>query len=72
MGDNTESDSQAKDTDKAGRSGDKKIDWSDPEVPVGNAPRMPKWTLVLSVVAWVGWVVFLLVMVVTRSAAPAV
>jgi hypothetical protein len=39
-----------------------RIDWADPNVPVGNAPPLPKWPLALSICAWLVWVVFLVVM----------
>jgi hypothetical protein len=72
MDENAGSVGQAKDKDSASPGESKKIDWSDPTVPVGNGPKMPAWTLALSVIVWVGWVVFLLVMVMTRSGVPAV
>lgn len=43
-----------------------KYDWEDPDVPAGDAPRMPWWPLVLSVVAWCGWLAFVAVMMVLR------
>ncbi|MGD2110871.1 MAG: hypothetical protein PVI86_15945 [Phycisphaerae bacterium] len=39
-----------------------RIDWSDPNVPIGNAPRLPRWPLVLMVCVWVAWLGFLLTM----------
>ena len=39
-----------------------RIDWDDPNVPVGNAPPLPRWPLFVASLAWVGWVVFLAVM----------
>ncbi len=39
-----------------------RIDWADPNVPVGNAPPLPKWPLALSICAWLVWVVFLVAM----------
>ena len=38
------------------------VDWNDPAVPVGNAPPMPRWPLAVLGVAWLGWLVFLAVM----------
>ena len=43
-----------------------KYDWDDPNIPAGDAPPMPWWPLVLSAVAWCGWLVFLVVMMVLR------
>lgn len=40
--------------------------WNDPNVPTGDAPPLPSWPLLFSVLAWVGWLVFLLVMMVMR------
>lgn len=44
-----------------------RIDWTDPNVPIGNAPKYPKWPLVLSVGAWLAWIVFLLAMLLTGT-----
>ena len=49
------------DTAEHGESAPGGVDWEDPSVPVGNAPRLPRWPLVLFAVAWVAWVGFLLV-----------
>ncbi len=38
------------------------VDWNDPAVPVGNAPPMSRWPLAVLGVAWLGWLVFLAVM----------
>lgn len=43
-----------------------KYDWDDPNIPAGDAPLMPRWPLVLSAVAWCGWLVFLVAMMVLR------
>jgi hypothetical protein len=43
-----------------------RVHWDDPSVPVGNAPPMPRWPLVVSAVVWLAWVVFLIVMLVSR------
>lgn len=40
--------------------------WADPGIPIGNAPPLPRWPLVLATLAWLGWVVFLAVMAVER------
>ena len=46
-----------------------RIDWDDPSIPVGDAPPMPSWPVVTFAIAWGGWVVFLIVMML--SAGPA-
>lgn len=43
-----------------------KYDWNDPNVLAGNSPPMPRWPLVVSVLAWCGWLVFLVIMMVMR------
>lgn len=35
------------------------IDWNDPQVPVGDAPPVSHWPLVVSAVCWFAWVAFL-------------
>jgi hypothetical protein len=42
------------------------INWEDPNIPVGNAPPLPKWPLVLSGFAWLLWVVLVLVLSVAQ------
>ena len=42
------------------------IDWSDPNVPVGNAPLLARWPLILAGLAWVAGIVFLAAMAVSR------
>ena len=37
--------------------------WQDPDIPVGNAPPVGKIPLVLFSLAWVGWLVFLAMMI---------
>ena len=44
------------------------IDWADPNVPAGDAPPLPRWPLVLSAIAWLGWLVFLIFMAAERTA----
>ncbi len=44
-----------------------RIDWADPNVPVGNAPPLPRWPLIVAGIAWLAWVVFLVVMTVNVS-----
>jgi hypothetical protein len=43
------------------------INWDDPSVPIGNAPPLPRWPLVLAAVAWFASVVFLFVMMLGRG-----
>ncbi len=43
------------------------INWDDPSVPIGNAPPLPRWPLVLAAVAWFASVVFLVVMMLGRG-----
>ncbi len=62
-------DGRSSDSPSTDKAPEKEIDWSDPSVPVGNAPPMPVWPVVLGGIAWVGWVVFLIVMALTRSVA---
>ncbi len=45
------------------------IDWEDPNVPVGDAPLMPRWPAALAAVAWLTWVGFLVVMILSGSPA---
>ena len=39
-----------------------RINWEDPNIPVGNAPPLPRWPLAAMGLAWLVWVVFLAVM----------
>ena len=45
----------------------KGIDWTDPKVLAGNAPKMSGFPLVLAVFAWLSWIVFLVVLLLTRA-----
>lgn len=49
-----------------------RIDWADPNVPVGNAPPLPRWPLVIAGIAWLAWVAFLVVMMLSRGQAPTI
>ncbi len=49
-----------------------KIDWEDPSIPPGDSPPMPRWPLAAFVVAWVGWLGFLLMMALSRTHGPVV
>ena len=48
----------ANDREKS-RSGGSRIEEDDRSVPVGNAPVATRWPLFLMVIAWLGWVAFL-------------
>ncbi len=43
------------------------VDWEDPTIPVGNAPPLPKWPLMLLGVAWLASMAFLALMAVSRG-----
>ena len=40
--------------------------WDDPKLPAGDSPPLPGWPLWVSAALWVGWVVFLVVMMFVR------
>jgi hypothetical protein len=44
------------------------VDWADPTVPVGDAPALPRWPLIVLGVAWTGWIIFLMVVAVAGRA----
>lgn len=46
-----------------------RIDWEDPNIPVGNAPPLPRWPLVVIGLVWVAWIVFMFVLVLSCSQA---
>ena len=56
-------DAAAPEGDSSGKTEKRGTHWDDPNVPVGNAPPIPRWPLVVLGAAWAGWVVFLVVMV---------
>ena len=56
-----------RDADSPGETEKRGINWEDPSIRVGDAPPLPRWPLVVLGVAWLGWIVFLSVMVVSRS-----
>jgi hypothetical protein len=41
-------------------------DWMDPNVPAGDAPALPRWPLVVSALAFCGWLAFLVSMAALR------
>ena len=49
---------------EAGRAkaGDSTTIWEDPSIPIGNAPPMPRWRVLVAGLAWLAWVGFLVVM----------
>ncbi len=55
------------DKDSPEREGDAPSIWQDPNVPIGNAPPLPRWPVGVFAVAWAGWVVFLVVLLVSMS-----
>ena len=62
-GSSADADSSAATTEKEKPRG---IDWSDPKVLAGNAPPMARWPLALAGVAWLGGIIFLAVMMMSR------
>ncbi len=46
-----------------GASRKRRVDWEDPNVPVGNAPPLPRWPVYVSGLAWAAWVLFLFFLV---------
>ena len=44
-----------------------RIDWEDPAVPIGDAPPLPRWPLYLTGALWAGSIVFLFVMLLSRT-----
>jgi len=46
-----------------------RVNWDDPTVPVGNAPPLPHWPLVVAGLAWLAWLVFLIALLVSRGGA---
>jgi hypothetical protein len=49
-----------------------RVDWTDPRVPIGNAPPLPWWPLAVSGIAWLAWLGFLAAMMLSRGAGPTV
>jgi hypothetical protein len=47
------------------------VNWTDPNVPAGDSPPMPRWPLVAGVAAWCAWTAFLVVMMILRLRASA-
>ncbi|MCH8244017.1 MAG: hypothetical protein IH897_15620 [Planctomycetes bacterium] len=49
---------------EAGRAkaGGSPVDWEDPNIPIGNAPPLPRWRFLVAGLAWLAWVGFLVVM----------
>jgi hypothetical protein len=70
MNQSAEGPDQSKDAEAIAKEPKKGIDWADPSVPVGNAPKLPLWPLILLGAAWVIWIVFLCVMAAARVTLP--
>jgi hypothetical protein len=46
-----------------------RFNWADPAVPAGDAPpNVPRWPVAVALALWIGWVVFLVLMVMQRIA----
>jgi len=43
------------------------IDWADPKTPVGDAPPLPRWPLIVAVAGWTAWIGFLAAMVISYT-----
>jgi hypothetical protein len=54
------------------RVGAEAADWNDPNVPVGDAPPVPRWPLYVWVTLWLAWIAFLVAMVIIRLRGPRV
>ena len=48
-----------------------RVDWEDPNVPLGNAPPLPRWPVAVAGIAWLALMVFLVLMLLSRSVATA-
>jgi len=62
-----DTDIKTPDADEAAECAAEPTIWDDPSVPVGDAPLLSKAPLVALSIAWLGWTVFLLVMMITRT-----
>jgi hypothetical protein len=45
---------------------DAKQPWLDLDIPAGDSPPMPRWPLIVSILAWCGWMIFLVAMMIQR------
>ena len=61
VGDAVESAGLANDSRKKPRT-----DWNDPAVPIGNAPPLPRWPVVVLGLVWLAWIGCLVAMMVSR------
>ncbi len=43
-----------------------RTDWNDPMVPIGNAPPLPRWPVVVLGLVWLAWIGCLVAMMVSR------
>lgn len=65
----TDAQDQTPNTDtgvQSGPEGKSRIDWDNPDTLAGDAPPMPRWPLMMSIVVYAGWLVFLVVMAYMR------
>ena len=46
-----------------------RVNWDDSTVPVGNAPPLPRWPVVVAGLAWLAWLVFLIALLISRGGA---
>lgn len=69
MSDRVTSDTPPSDGDESGTKRKPRYDWEDPTIPIGNAPSMPRWPAVVFAVGWVGWLAFLLAMLLSCNPA---
>ena len=44
-----------------------RINWDDPSVPVGNAPPLPRWPVVVIGLAWFLWLVLMFALALGRA-----
>ena len=49
-----------------------RVDWENANIAVGNSPPLPRWPLGLVTLGWLAWVVFLVVMMLSVVRADAV
>ena len=55
-------DAAASEGDSGATSKKQAINWADPDIPVGDAPPLPRWPVAVFSAAWLGWIVFLMIM----------
>lgn len=67
MNDEKENKPATSDKGPSEHEGDTPSIWQDANVPVGNAPPLPRWPIGVFAIAWAGWVVFLVVLLVSMD-----